>query len=460
MNDLTLSLNQNVLKLSYLDKDGLKTYQQEISPDVINDSKITDEKMFETVLKDSVKQLTDVSLKKTNLRILLEPDDLTMMFITVNKRDGEVEAQINKEIIERVGETQLEYMYYSYVKIAPFAYQFIGIKKDAFDKFLGIATSLGANLCGIYSWVSLLPKFVNRNDPCIFIAKDHEKQMVALSELNGIYFTGQYEVDRTPQELSELVEQLSFYKRPTPITKIYTLNYDSFSIDPRYDVSELVIENEINPLSSKPENKGFEQHLILLNLLSKTSDFDENQVNLLNLILTPVVEKKNISLVVVGSSLIVTAIILGGLVFYGVNKFDTKSTPATNELAKVPTTTETPAVLAETSQTTQSSPASTQTPVSTLNKKDISIRIENGSGVTGAAAKSRDLLVGKGFNAGEIATATINRDTTLLKIKTSKVAYKDLFIDAFKGVYTVLVENGLDEKLPYDILVVIGAKTP
>lgn len=452
MNDLTVSLNQNLLKLSLSGKDGISTYKQELSADVVNDSKIQDTKLFATVLNDSIKQLTKISSKKLNLRFLLEPDEVNMMFVTANKRDGIPEDQILTEIKSKLGETQLDYMYYSHQKIAPFAYQFIGIKKDVLDKLLEISAGLGSDLKGIYPWVALLPKFVNKNDPCIFISKDNEKQMVALSELNGVYFIGLYEVARTPSELSQLVEQLSFYKRPTPITKIYALNYDAFTIDPRYDVSQLVIENALSET-----NIGFEHHLVLYSLLADNPDFDSTQVNLLNLVLVPVVEKKNLSLVMVGTTLVIGALVLGGLGIYGFG-LNTGKQDKPDKLAINSTNIETPAVLSESSQSTQTTQSVKIPEVSKLNKKDLAFRIENGSGVSGAAAKARDYMVAKGYNPAEIATATSNIETTKIKVKTSKIAFKELIIEDLKGSYTATVENGLDEKLSYDVLIVLGAR--
>ncbi len=94
-----------------------------------------------------------------------------------------------------------------------------------------------------------------------------------------------------------------------------------------------------------------------------------------------------------------------------------------------------------------------------LNKNDIKIRVENGSGIPGVAAKTQTVLQDLTYVVPEIGNSDgDNRKNTLIKIKKSKVDYKDLLIADLKTNYDLVVEDGLDESLTYDVLITVGAK--
>ena len=61
----------------------------------------------------------------------------------------------------------------------------------------------------VLSLALVLPKYENVNDPSIFVSKVDGDQVVALSELNGVFFAGSYKEENT-EELSALIKELSF----------------------------------------------------------------------------------------------------------------------------------------------------------------------------------------------------------------------------------------------------------
>src|SRR5260221_8216779 len=121
MSNLLVSLNENILKLSFSGAQGFKTKTLEIPKEVVNDSTILDVKLFSNALKQSI---TEIAQQKNGaaLNFLIEPENVILKFILVNKRDGDLEEQILTEIKSKLKDINLEDLYFSYIKIAPFVY--------------------------------------------------------------------------------------------------------------------------------------------------------------------------------------------------------------------------------------------------------------------------------------------------------------------------------------------------
>lgn len=452
MNNLTVSLNDNILKISSYDKDGLKGLSCDISNSVATDSKILDTEAFSKSLSDSILELLGAKAKSPQINFLIEPQDVILKFITVNKKDGDINEQIISEIKTKLDGDDIENLYFSYIKIAPFVYQFVGIKKDLLNMYFEIANKLGLSVSSVIPWVLLLPKFVNSGSPCIFILKSNHsnKQIVALSELNGIYFSGVYEQEKTSKELHELVQELSVYKRATPINKVYTLNYSSFSLDPKYEISQLSIPGQDD------QTQGFESHLLLNAVTKSNVELLISQLNLINLIPLPAGEKKSTALVRTATFLGTIAavfLLIGGLVLYR----NHKNVPSSSQLAA--NSNNNSAVLSENTVNKETTESTSTTSTSDLKRNDLSVKIQNGAGISGVAAKARDYMQNLGYKVIEIGNfENSDKQNTLVKIKTSKKEYKNLLINDLKANYSLVVEDGLDETLNYDVLIVIGAK--
>ena len=343
----------------------------------------------------------------------------------------------------------LEDLYFSYEKIAPFVYQFVGIKKEKLEKYLEISNNLGIELRSVVPWLLLLPKMVPNSEPCIFISNNNGSQTIALSELNGIYFSDIYETNRTSKELGSLVSELSVYKRIAPITKIYTLTDEQYSFDENYKVIPLIPSGE-----EFKELKGFELHAVLDKLLEEDLSLPTTQVNLLQLLPLPAVANKNSALVYVSAVVAALVILAGVFVLFSANGIG----DITGRLAR--DTQDDTAVLGDLGDAEDTEPEGPEEPEAVeLNREDLAIRVENASNIDGVASQTREFLTEKGYvfeqieigNAGETG-----QENTLLRFKDSKMMYASLVSQDMEENYEVLTEGGLDEDSDFDLLILVG----
>jgi len=449
MGNLLVSLNDNILKVTLKDDLSFKGLTIELPKTAANDTEILDTNYIAQSISGALSSGLSFKGKSPLLHFLIEPQDVILKFITVSKKNGDVDSQIVSDIKGKLADTNIEDIYFSYQKIAPFVYQFVGIKKSILEKYLEIANQLKMNLQSVVPWVLMLPKCVTSGDPCIFVSKNLTNQVIALSELNGIYFSSVFDHEKSPEELQKLISDLSVYKRAAPITKVYSVNTDFFSLDPSYELQKLKVSNVENADSS-----DYLLHLLYYSLLENIPTTLGTQLNLLNALPLPAISKKNTSLVYVGAAVGVSALIF--VVLAGLNVLNTKD--LNKDLALSSNTTVDTNVLGNeiVNESTQSTPSS---PANDLKKTDITIRVENGAGVPGVAAKARDFLNGLGYKVAEIGNADeSDRQTTLIKIKPSKADYKNMLIEDMKKTYQVSLEDTLSDTSAFDVVVIVGAK--
>ena len=234
-----VTLNKNTLKISTIDKEAqLKTAIVDVPKELVDDTRIIDPKGFSNILDQAVSQVSVLSKNKLGLNFVMEPQDLFLRYVTVSKNGQEIGEQIVSEIKAKDPDINLDNLYFSYKKMAPFVYQFIGIRKEVVDNYLETSNESNIGLKSIIPWVLAFPKYENVNDPSIFVSKVDDDQVIALSELNGVFFAGTYKKEKTPEELTALIKELSFYKRSSPIKYIYTFNCESFTM-PGYEIKKI-----------------------------------------------------------------------------------------------------------------------------------------------------------------------------------------------------------------------------
>lgn len=451
MGNLLVSLNDNILKVTLKDELNFKGLTIELPKTAANDTEILDTNYISQAISGALSSGLSFKGKSPLLHFLVEPQDVILKFITVSKKNGDVDAQIISEIKGKLPDVNIEDIYFTYQKIAPFVYQFVGIKKSILGKYLEIANQLKMNLQSVVPWVLMLPKCVTSGDPCIFVSKNLTNQVIALSELNGIYFSSVFDHEKSPEELQKLISDLSVYKRAAPITKVYSVNTDFFSLDPSYELQKLKVSNVENADSSE-----YLLHLLYYSLLENIPTTLGSQLNLLTALPLPAINKKNTSLVYVGAAVGVASLVF--IVLAGLNTLNNRDLNKDKDLALTSNTTVDTNVLGNeiTNESTQSTPSA---PAKDLKKTDITIRVENGAGVPGVAAKARDFLNGLGYKVSEIGNADeSDRQTTLIKIKPSKADYKSMLIDDMKKTYQVSLEDTLSDSSQFDVLVIVGAK--
>ena len=440
--DYVASISENLLKISYIDKElQIKTLSKELDNDSL-DAKFVSSQIVDLVGKPA---------KDISVVFLLEPQDVLLRFVTVKKSLDSVEQiMISIKAVCEEEAVKLEDLYFSYKKLAPFVFQFASIKQEKLNYFLEMAEFGGFEIKAIVPWIMLLPRIVSSSgEPCIFVSLANGNQTVVLSELGGVYFSNVFQTQKSNDELLNLVKKLSIYERSKPIDKIYTLNADQFSIDPNYQVMTL-------PINSKGL-EGFELHLLFYSSLQRKPDIIGTQPNFLNMLPLPV-RRDSKALVLVGgifgAILVVGAVV--GFVYLGSKKADVKLAQGSKDSVVLSERTEesTKSVAKEDQGVDEKKPVE-----KSLVKKDLKIRVENGAGVSGVAASAKVFLEKLGYTVVGIDNAKeTGRENTLVKFKTAKLEYKDMLVSDVKDKYSLVVEDDLDDSLEFDVLMVIGLK--
>ncbi len=445
MQDLIVSVSENTLKISTVENGEFKGVSASVATDVVKGHEIINIEEFTSAMRDLISTITKKGTGSLGLNFIVEPQDVILKFVTVNKNGGSLEDQLTLETREKVKETTLEEMYFSYLKVAPFVYQFIGIRKEILEKYIDVSNKLGIGLRGVYPWILFLPKTVGINDPAIFISKSADKQIVALSEFNGVFFSGVYEKEKSTEELQKLITDLSIYKRNSPINKVYVYNYDSFSLNPGYEVLKVEIPN-----SDLAEAKGYELHLLVSQTVGKDSAAVFSKINLLTHLPVPVIKKdKSLVPIYIGGG--VLAIVFAGI--FGLNMLNKGS----NEPDKSPTQPAQNEVLSQDATNNTPEPQ-VEAPKSELKKEDLKISVENGAGVAGIAAKTQEFLEKAGYKVEAIGNSTDSaRTDTLIKLKGSKKDYQTILTESMKDTFTVVVQTDLEETSQYDVIIVVGS---
>lgn len=465
MQDLVVSINKNILKISTIDKEAqLKTAVVNIPKELVDDTRIIDPKGFSNLLDQSISQVSVLSKNKLGLNFIMEPQDIFLRYVTVSKNGQETGEQIISEIKAKDPDIKLDTLYFSYKKMAPFVYQFIGIRKEVLDNYLETSNESNIGLKSIIPWVLTFPKYENVNEPAIFVSKVDDDQVIALSELNGVFFAGTYKKEKTPEELASLVKELSFYKRSSPIKCIFTFNCDSFNMA-GYEIKKIE-SPKFNGNFNLPE--GFEINNIVNFLLDSDTTVLGGQMNVLNMLPLPVVERKGSALLVTGSVIGALLLLVGA--YFGISALGNRK--AGNEQLAKDNTSQDTQVLSET--TSQEQPAQEEQPQKDtkdesaekdpnveVKRGNLKIRIENGAGVGGLAARTKEYLESLGYTVLTIDTADSKVQPTVLQFKsTVQKEFENLVKEDIKTKFPEIeVKDNISEDSDYDLLITVGTSS-
>ena len=147
---------------------------------------------------------------------------------------------------------------------------------------------------------------------------------------------------------------------------------------------------------------------------------------------------------------IVAALVVVALLIFGVWKFLGKSKSSTSDVTPTPTESLLPSDTPTPTEVTGTpSPTETNTPTpkptvnpidkaSGLDRSKLSIHVENGSGVAGAAKKASDFLSGLGYNVVQVGNAdNTNYTQTVIQISSGSSSYLSLLTKDLSANYTL-----------------------
>ncbi|MEX2013257.1 MAG: LytR C-terminal domain-containing protein [Candidatus Levyibacteriota bacterium] len=135
--------------------------------------------------------------------------------------------------------------------------------------------------------------------------------------------------------------------------------------------------------------------------------------------------------------------------------------PPTEFITEAPTETETPTPTATPTSTATPTTAPTSNPVDSatgLNRSNLSIAVQNGSGVTGAAATARDYLNSLGYDVVSIGNAVSSDfQNVTIQVKSTQSNFLALLKKDLEEKYTVgVASSDLSSTSSAEALVVIG----
>lgn len=158
--------------------------------------------------------------------------------------------------------------------------------------------------------------------------------------------------------------------------------------------------------------------------------------------------------------LLLIFIILIGAAIGGFNLVKSKQTTTEEEITPIPTPTEevTPSLTP-----TEVSPTPTSKPTATPTKKptkNLTIKVLNGSGVTGAAKLASDFLTGLGYEITSVGNAdSQDFENTTIQIKQDKQSLLDQLKIDLSTKYTIGTTSAdLSTASSSDVIVIIGKK--
>ena len=166
---------------------------------------------------------------------------------------------------------------------------------------------------------------------------------------------------------------------------------------------------------------------------------------------------------------LIIAVLVIILFFFGYKIFGTSKKQDINDVPAITTPTDFPTSTTEptSSQSPTPSPTNTPTPKPTVNPVDrstgldrskLSVTIQNGSGIVGAAGKASDILKNLGYDIISTGNAdNYDYSNAYIQVKSSDSDYLELLKKDLGGSYTIgTTSANLSSSFSSDALVIIG----
>lgn len=444
MDGYFINIKNNTVKVGlYNGAQAPRFLAEELLPTAVSKSRIIDPQEFAKEFSRMLAEHCGDKLPRLPLFFILEPELTELFLLTGNKTASpEEETQLmEKQIKERLVDEKPEDLYFTHYKVAPFIYQFVGIKKTLLEPILESSVALGLQVGAILPLGLLLAK-TNSDVSSMFVFPNDKENTVVFSELTGVTFAEKFGGKLALEELQELFWKLSVYNTKKSEINLYTLSkFDHiFGSTKHFVLGDGQLEN------------GFEELDLTQKLLTLNPAIAESQANILNILPIPEVATKSAKPVVVGASILSFLLIAGITLQLTVgfnNIFGEKKAGQQQE------------VLADQEQVQQTQvPVATPTPQvvqKELKRSDLKVRVANGNGIPGSAGKMKTYLEGFGYVVGEPENADkTSYAKTQVKLPKELLDYKDLLVNDLKTNYSVEVVEVDTKPADYDVLIIVG----
>lgn len=463
-----VSTYSNYLTVSYREGNNLieKSIPLELSILENSNIKLVDE--FKKILYNTLYDIKGMSYKNIPVVFLLDPVKVDFRFYKKSKDMTEDESL--NSIFDDIGKNR-ESVYYSIQKKSPLFSQFVSISKNELDILEQVSEELGLQVKGVFSYLSLLTKYVNHPGNLIIVTSYLGNIVLTLSEQNSIYFNNSYGSFRDVANIKKLVENLKLFKNNGKNSEIVSFNFENPEITNKLNIQEVEFANDygyINPIHA---------------LADVTLEIFENEIyslnyNLLNSVQVAGAESEKKVPILKYAFMLIFSFIIGGTGYYlsFVNPSLISNVLGTNSTTKSPEPGETPkeAVVPGSQLTFPRVSVPTETPpennlltgegldltapTSTLSlpKDKIKVQVLNSTGITGKARSKAELLRSLGYKNVETGDTKPVIDGTLMKVSPAYMSYKNAFMKEFITFEKLKIEQNLENSPKFDIIIVLG----
>lgn len=444
MDGYFVHLNSSTLRVGFYN--GVETPKfaaEDLLPTAVSLSKIIDPVEFSKEFSRVLAQHLGDKLPKLPLYFVLEPEVTELFLLTGNKNGGNDQESLEKQIKDKLVDKKMEDFYYTYYKIAPFIYQFVGIKRDYLNAILETGNILGLEINAILPWGLILAK-TNHDVSSMFVFPNNGVNCVVFSELTGVTFAEKFEGKASLEELKDLFWKLSVYNNKKSELNTYTFARLKSALGPH----PLLVLEEGNL-----EN-NFEEIDLVQKTLEKNVSVIDSQANLLKILpVLQVEESKKVPAVMIAT--VLSIVLVAGLTL--------QLTVGFNNILGKGTSDQTQNVLANQDQTPAGSTESAKQEEAKVPQKkevkraDLKIRVENGNGITGSAGKLKTYLEGFGYNVLEPGNSDrSDYAKTQIKLPKELEDYRDLLTNDLKTNYSVEIVSVDSKPANYDVLIIAG----
>ena len=300
-----ISTYSNFLTITLKESGKLTEKSIQLDATVLNDSEIRNVTEFTKILFNNLYDLKGGNYKSIPVVFITDPLKNHFRFIKSQK-----ELNFDNQTSQIFNELKIDSddYYFGIHKISPFISQFIATKKSDIDNYINVANELECELLGVFSYLPFISKQASHNGNLIVITSYLGNIVVALSEMNGIYFNNKYGSFKDVGSVKELIENLRVFKSSTQNNKIISFNFENPDASMKLGISELPLDNEY----------GFKNPIHNLADKVLNEDYINSSYNLVNCYFEKAKEKKKPSKVIVGA---IVALLLAGICSYCYNKF-------------------------------------------------------------------------------------------------------------------------------------------
>lgn len=405
------------------------------------------------------------------LCIILKPNIIKALMIKIPKvKDEREEIELaEKQIFTHLQELDINSVHTYQYKLAPFIYQFICVQKNLLEWVSKAISELKQKVEGVFPLELIIPKLTD-DLLSAFELKDEQNYTVIITELTGTIFVKTLTNKPSDKDIHILLKENSLYNIVGREPKIYPLYGDDKSIYSLIEKEGYKIPTDEQNLEIwlsyivLSKNKGLinsNSNLITLlkpknkNTNTKSTTGKQNNKNNKD---EGGFSKNKIGIIALFLGLgILLQLTLGidNIFKMFTNKQSAKK-PNTNFSSNTQTQITTPQEN-ETQNESPIQPNGQEEKNPPIEKNKIKIRVENGNGVAGSAAKMKFYLENSGYVVSEIGNANKNDyQKTLIFLPEELKHYEKTIVEDLKGKYQTQVELIKEKPENYDVLIIVG----